>query len=103
MQCPACGGPITLKGFGAIERVVCPYCGSELTPEESGALRLLQAVQRQRRPSALPLQARGTLDGVQWEVIGIVWRECRVDGIVYPWQEFLLFNPYKGYRWSCSR
>ena len=99
VQCPACGGPITLKGFGAIERVACPYCGSELSPEDSGALALLQQAQRQRRQSALPLHQRGTLDDVQWEILGIVWRECRVDGIVYPWQEFLLYNPWHGYRY----
>ena len=82
VQCPACGGPITLKGFGAIERVACPYCGSELAPEDSGALSVLQQVQRQRRQSVLPLHARGEFDGVPWEIIGIVWRECNVDGVV---------------------
>src|SRR6187402_675266 len=78
VQCPACGGPITLRGFGAVEQVSCPFCGTDLAPEESGALSVLRAAQRQRRPSALPLQARGTFDGHEWEIIGIVWRECRV-------------------------
>lgn len=99
VQCPACGGPITLRGFGAIEQVACPYCGSELAPEESGALQILAAVQRARQPSVLPLNARATLDGSEWELIGIVWRQCVVDGVTYPWQEFLLYNPYRGYRW----
>ena len=99
VQCPACGGPITLKGFGGVEQVSCPYCGSELKPQDSGALQILQQAQRARQPSVLPLYARGTLDGIEWEIIGIVWRHCVVDGISYPWQEFLLQNPYKGYRW----
>ena len=99
VACPACGGPITLKGFGAVERVNCPYCGSELSPQDSGELQLLQQVQRQRRQSALLLHARGQFEGDEWELIGIVWRECHVDGVTYPWQEFLLFNPYKGYRY----
>jgi hypothetical protein len=47
----------------------------------------------------LPLNARGTLDGSEWEILGILWRQCVVDGITYPWQEFLLYNPYRGYRW----
>jgi Domain of unknown function (DUF4178) len=99
VQCPACGGPITLRGFGAIEQVSCPYCGSELRPEDSGALALLRQVQRQRQASVLPLYARGTLEGIESEIIGIIWRQCTVDGITYPWQEFLLYNPYHGYRW----
>lgn len=99
VQCPACGGPITLRGFGAIEQVSCPYCGSELQPQDSGPLLLMQQAQRQRQLSALPLYARGTIDGTEHEIIGIVWRQCVVDGITYPWQEFLLYNPYTGYRW----
>lgn len=99
VQCPCCGGPITLKGFGGVEQVACPYCGSELAPQESGALDVLRQVQRQHRQSMIPLHTRGTLEGQEWEVLGIVWRECTVDGVTYPWQEFLLYNPYQGYRW----
>lgn len=103
VQCPACGGPLTLRGFGGIEHVVCPYCGSASTPAEHGALRVLAEVtrrtQRARRTSVLPLYRRGTFEGAPWEILGIVWRECRVDGEVYPWQEFLLYNPYRGYRY----
>lgn len=99
IKCLQCGGPIALRTFGARQQVVCPHCGSTLAPEDSGALRLLQAAERQRQASALPLHARGSLDGVEWEVIGICWRRCVVDGFAYPWQEFLLFNPYKGFRW----
>jgi len=95
----ACGGPITLKGFGNTRRVSCPHCGSTLEPDQSGALRLLQQAQRQRRQSALALHARGEFEGVMWEIVGIIWREARVEGVAYPWQEFLLFNPYKGFRW----
>ncbi len=99
VQCPSCGGPITRSGFGAIEKVVCPYCGSELSPQENGALSLLQEARRQQRASMLPLHARATLDGVLWEIIGIVWREVEAEGRKYPWQEFLLYNPYRGYRY----
>ena len=66
VACPACGGPITLHGFGAIERVNCPYCGSECTPQESGELQLLQQAMRQRRQSALPLHQRCTFDGIEY-------------------------------------
>lgn len=106
INCPSCGGPIELHGFGAVEQVNCPYCGSELAPQDSGDLQIVQAAQRARRESALPLHARGTFpaaDGKskpeEFEIIGIMWRECRVDGVVYPWQEFLLYNPYIGYRY----
>ena len=99
VKCLSCGGPIALHSFGARQRVVCPHCGSTLAPEDSGALTLLEAASRKHQPSVLPLHARGQLDGIEWEIIGICWRRCVVDGVAYPWQEFLLFNPWHGVRW----
>jgi hypothetical protein len=99
IECPACGAPITLRSFGALEQVACSYCGTVCKPEQDGNLDILQRAERQRRSSTLPLHQRGTIDGVTWEIIGITWREVRSQGVAYPWQEFLLFNPYEGYRW----
>ena len=99
VKCLSCGGPIALHSFGARQRVVCPHGGSTLAPADSGALTLLEAASRAQQQSVLPLHARGTLAGVEWEIIGICWRRCVVDGIAYPWQEFLLFNPWRGVRW----
>jgi hypothetical protein len=97
VQCLACGGPIALRGFAAIQRVVCPACGSVLRPEDSGALTLLERAARAHQDSVLPLHIRGRLDGATWEIIGIAWRTTIVP--VWAWQEFLLYNPYRGYRW----
>ncbi len=99
VQCLGCGAPIALHGFGAVQRVVCPHCGSTLEPSDSGALELLQKAARKRQQGVLPLHARGKLDGVTWEIIGVCWRRCVVAGVAYPWQEYLLYNPYHGYRW----
>jgi hypothetical protein len=99
IECPGCGAPITLHGFGGVEQVACAYCGTICKPEDDGNLAILQAAQRQQRQSMLPLHKRGQLNGQTWEILGIMWREVVSDGVTYPWQEFLLFNPYQGYRW----
>ncbi|PRQ03229.1 DUF4178 domain-containing protein [Enhygromyxa salina] len=107
IECPACGAPITLRGFGGVEQVACAYCGTVCKPEDDGNLDVVQQAQRQHRTSMLPLHKRGTLParlsehggGQTWEILGIMWREVVSDGVTYPWQEFLLFNPYQGYRW----
>lgn len=99
IDCPACGAPITLRTFGGVEQVACAYCGTICKPEEHGNLDILQRAERQRRQSMLSLYERGEIDGVTWEIVGIVWRQVNSDGFSYPWQEFLLFNPYEGYRW----
>lgn len=107
IECPACGAPITLRGFGGAQQIACAYCGTVCAPEDNGNLDILQRAERQRRQSVLPLHHRGQLPiGPEpdapvdtWEIIGITWREAVSDGMTYPWQEFLLFNPYRGYRW----
>ncbi|GEM_PF-1752578 len=116
IECPACGAPITLKGFGSAQQVACAFCGTVCKPEDDGSLDILQRAERQRRESILPLHKRGqlpkTITGVHaepdresesgnvtWEIIGLSWREVVSEGVTYPWQEFLLFNPYEGYRW----
>ncbi len=99
VQCLSCGGPIQLSGFGAIEQITCSYCGSELAHTPGSPLQIVAAVRRQQRASVLPLHARCRFDNETWEIIGIVWREVSAEGHVYPWQEFLLYNPYCGYRY----
>ncbi|MFV8749401.1 DUF4178 domain-containing protein [Nannocystaceae bacterium ST9] len=107
VQCLACGAPITLRGFAGIEQVTCAFCGTAHQPEPEGPLHIIQHASRQRRPSVLPLYQRGSLDllgmdgsgASDWEIIGLSWREMVKEGITYPWQEFLLFNPYQGFRW----
>ncbi len=37
--------------------------------------------------------------GDLFEVIGFMRRAMTVEGVNYEWSEYLLFNPYKGFRW----
>ncbi|GLR48538.1 DUF4178 domain-containing protein [Sphingomonas astaxanthinifaciens] len=94
IACPNCGGTIALKAAGYTIQVACQYCGSELdvtTPD----VRLITKYQHAASAKTLPLGARGTVQGVEWEVIG--WLERSDDEA--RWTEYLLFNPYAGYRW----
>ncbi|MEJ7605177.1 MAG: hypothetical protein WKF37_02675, partial [Bryobacteraceae bacterium] len=47
----------------------------------------------------IPLGTRGNLQGTRYEAIGFQMRGIEVDGIQYLWSEYLLFNPYQGYRY----
>ena len=58
--------------------------------------RLITKYEEAARELELPLGARGTLRGVEWEVIGYLRRSEHGS---YGWEEYLLFNPYYGYRW----
>lgn len=95
LSCPGCGGSINVRAAGYTVTVACQYCGSILdvaNPE----VRLLTEYHLAIQELAIPLGTRGTLRGVEWEAIGYLRRSERGS---YPWEEYLLFNPYHGYRW----
>jgi hypothetical protein len=99
ISCPNCGGPVQLRGFAHTLSVVCPQCLSVLdasTPE----VQILQKFQgkTQVKP-AIPLGTRGKIDGTQYDVIGFQVRQVSTGDDSYSWDEYLLFNPYQGFRY----
>ncbi len=99
LSCPNCGAPVELRGFAHTLNVVCPNCLSVLdasTPE----VQILQKFHaKQRVQPKIPLGSRGTLAGTMYEAIGFQQRVVQVDDDVFSWDEYLLFNPYKGFRY----
>jgi len=99
LNCPNCGGSVTLRGFAHSLTVVCVQCLSVLDAK-SPSLQVLQTFQaRERVHPLIPLGTRGKLHGTQYEVIGFQTRQIMVEMIPYEWREYLLFNPYKGFRY----
>ena len=99
LACPRCGGPLTVRGLLQTETIACGGCGSVLDLSDD-SLRVLSTFQaRARIEPRIPLGSRGKLFGDTLEVIGFLRRKVNVEGIDYEWSEYLLFNPYKGFRW----
>ncbi len=98
LACPNCGAPVELRGFAHTLSVVCPSCHSILDAS-TPALTLLQQVQiRERIQPPLPLGSRGKFENTTYEVIGFQTRDL-VNEEGYGWSEYVLFNPYKGFRY----
>jgi ribosomal protein S27E len=97
VACPNCGGSVTVRTADRAVSVVCQHCRSVLDARSEG-FRVLQAAERKMeyRPK-IPLGAAGTLRGHAWEAIGFQVRSIRVLGRDYPWDEYLLFSPAKGF------
>jgi Domain of unknown function (DUF4178) len=99
ISCPNCGGPVQLRGFAHTLNVVCPQCLTVLdasTPE----VQILQKFQSKLRVNpTIPLGSRGKMGDTQYEVIGFQRRQVSSDNDSYCWDEYLLFNPYKGFRY----
>ena len=100
LNCPACGASLTLRSFGQAETVVCGSCHSILDAKDPN-LAILQKFEQATRDvkPLIPLGTRGKLRGTDYEVIGFERRKTTVDEITFYWHEYLLFNPYKGFRY----
>ncbi len=100
LNCPKCGAAIVLRSFGQAETVVCASCHCILDAKDPNLaiLQQFEAITRDVKP-LIPLGTRGKLRGTDFEVIGFQRRHTKVEGISYYWNEYLLFNPYKGFRY----
>ncbi|NNC73062.1 MAG: DUF4178 domain-containing protein [Sphingomonadaceae bacterium] len=94
-NCPNCGGSIEVKAAGYTVSIACQYCGSTLDVTQPD-VRIIQRYEEEVRKLEIPLGTRGELGGIEWEVIGYLRRS---ENGAYPWDEYLLFNPYHGYRY----
>jgi hypothetical protein len=102
LACPSCGAAIALRAAGWTQTVACGACTAVLDAADPNLRVLRRAAERERVTPRLPLGARGALPawgGVAHEVIGFQLREIRVDDVPYAWREYVLFNPYHGFRY----
>lgn len=98
VPCEHCGAPITIRAQGISITFACGSCGSVIDSTRDGFKVLSQAVQQQSLIDNLtiPLGSRGILFDVEWEAIGYIRRQDARWGFF--WDEYLLFNPYHGFR-----
>ena len=99
LNCPNCGGTITLRAPDQSLRVTCANCNSMLDAE-NGKLSFFKTLKsKERFKVAVPLGTEGTLFGVKYTVIGFMRRYATWEGQTFPWNEYLLYEPKAGYRW----
>jgi hypothetical protein len=99
LNCPNCGGPISLKVPNAAERVTCPNCDSLLDVRQ-GNLKYLTTLKNSDASYAFEIGAVAQFAGKEpMQVIGAVTRSVNIDGVDYFWREYLLYRPKIGFRW----
>lgn len=100
LNCPACGAVLTIHSFGHSVTIVCSSCHSILDAQDP-RLKVLQKfnVAADEDLPLIPLGTRGKIRGTEYDVIGFQRRTIHVDGMPYSWHEYLLFNPYQGFRY----
>jgi hypothetical protein len=98
LRCPNCGAALALRAPDKTERVTCPSCQSLLDVNQ-GTLTFLKALEPSDVEPIIPLGRTGTLNGVEYLVIGFMQRSVAIEGIKYYWEEYLLYHPRQGFRW----
>jgi hypothetical protein len=100
LNCPGCGAALTVRSFQAAVTIVCNNCRSILDAQDPRH-QILQKFQTATKedPPLIPLGSRGRIRGTDYEAIGFERRQITVDGIHYSWHEYVLFNPFKGFRY----
>jgi hypothetical protein len=94
-RCPACGGQVELRAAGHTISAVCEHC-STVIDTANEQFRIIKKDHQRSRQTDIPIGAKGLLDGVKWEVIGYVEKKDLSSQSF--WEEYLLFNPYFGFR-----
>jgi hypothetical protein len=93
--CPSCGGTVTVRAVGISVTAFCTACGSAIDVANEN-LAVIAKAQQHMHASLIAIGARGTLAGTEWEVIGLQNRSDASGR--WQWTEYLLFNPYRGFR-----
>jgi Domain of unknown function (DUF4178) len=94
-SCPACGGQVALRAAGHTVSAICEHCSTVIdTANENFSI--IKKSRERTLDTVLPLGAKGILQGVKWEVIGYMEKKDLAYGVY--WDEYLLFNPYFGFR-----
>ena len=99
LNCTGCGAGLEVRAAGHSLTIVCGHCGAVLDAKDPDFQILSRFDSKTQIKPKIPLGTRGKLEGIAFEVIGFQVRTITVEGVNYSWHEYLLFNPYQGFRY----
>ncbi len=110
--CPHCGAPVALK-LEASKTITCGSCSSVIDTSQGPGQEVVAALQTEPVKPMIALGKAGTLQGVDWQVVGFVHRSGQEPGDdeTFAWDEYLLYNRIDGFAflvdssegWSLAR
>jgi hypothetical protein len=99
VACTQCRGSLELRAPDITQRVVCPYCSAVLDVSQGNLSYLKTLARGQMARPDIPLGSTADFAGGPYTVIGCLSRNAIVDGVPYPFTEYLLYRAETGYRW----
>jgi hypothetical protein len=98
LHCPQCGSPVALLAGAHTRTVACSSCGAILDCW-SEELAILEKQERLLATPSIRLGKKGQFFGIQFQLVGFLRKSVTFEGEQFSWNEYLLFNPYRGFRW----
>ncbi len=95
-DCRNCGGQVQLLAPGQSLVAACKHCGAVADLTDDNFRILSSAAEQLTREPRYEIGSKATFDGKTWVVIGFMSRIVRM--YAFEWEEYLLFNPYHGFR-----
>lgn len=94
--CLSCGASLEITALGYSNTIVCQKCMASIDISLPLPVLIKKYKSLVHTNPAIPLGSFGTLRGIKWKVIGFMVRE----DVEYKvsWNEYLLYNPYHGFR-----
>lgn len=96
-NCPGCGAALEVTALGYTTTIICKSCKSILDATHPLYEKVGLFNQAVKYEPIFEIGSFGTLKGVKWKIIGFMVRRDRTYD--FSWHEYLLYNPYKGFRW----
>ena len=96
--CPNCGATVAVT-LASTKSITCASCHSIIDLSQGVGAQLQHALQDAPVAPLIPLGSQGTLQGVNWQVVGFQNRLGTEPGDdeSFGWNEYLLFNQKRGF------
>ncbi len=98
IRCPSCGKPYDGPRVATTEMIVCPGCKSVLSLDKAQAA-VIGQVTGKKPAFAFEVGTALTFEKVRYEVMGRLHYVETDESIEYHSNEYILYNPDKGYLW----
>lgn len=97
-NCPHCGAAIEVM-LASTKSLSCRSCNALIDLSQGLGGELSHALQDEPVAPLIPLGSVGTLQGVEWQVVGFQHRMGRAPGDdeLFGWSEYLLYNLKRGF------
>ena len=96
IDCTSCGAPVPIRLPDKTQSIACDYCGSVLDTTSEDYKIIAKFARDTKIQPLIELGSRGTFEGQEFELVGFLRKKDNHGG---SWEEYLLFNPYLGFRY----